>query len=192
MASHDELLEELFWRSPEWADEMGGIHENTGMSSMSDTRVARHSHSYPFAVLFYFAKSPFFDATSNNASLEAQAAFNGDIADSISTRAAFEVQLDRLSGIEYRVHLGPKDFGPEAWPNQGRWVIRKQERRINYSDDRADIRVIATYFVVGICVYMAPSVSEVVSSRLVSFSGRCYGTGEHVLTSPAFRDLIVE
>jgi len=122
------------------------------------------------AVLFYFAKSPFFDATSNNASLEAQAAFNGDIADSISTRAAFEAQLDRLSGIEYRVHLGPQDFGPEAWPNQGRWVIRKQERRINYSDDRANIRVLATYFVVGISVYLAPSVTEVLTSRLVSTS----------------------
>lgn len=61
------------------------------------------------------------------------------------------------------------DFGPEAWPNQGRWVIRKQNRRIDYSgsDYEATVDILATYFVVGISVYEAPSVSEMMASRLV-------------------------
>lgn len=30
MAAPDGLLEELFWRNPEQAMAMGGVHENTG------------------------------------------------------------------------------------------------------------------------------------------------------------------
>lgn len=51
----------------------------------------------------------------------------------------------------------------------GVWVIRKQNRRKSLNPNEEDeITVLATYFVVGLNVYMAPSVGDILSTRLVS------------------------
>lgn len=126
----------------------------------------------PSPVLYYFAKSPFFDPTSNNATVETQAMYNPDLISILETREAFENHLEKLNGLEYRVYLGPRDFGPEKAIGQGLWVIRKQNRRIIYAQGGgaavdAQITVLATYFVVGESIYMARSVSNILSSRLV-------------------------
>lgn len=83
-----------------------------------------------------------------------------------------------MSGLEYRVYLGPMNYGPEAAPNEGRWVIHKQVRRIDYDNDRSEVQVLATYFVVGISVYLAPSVGELLTTRLV---GLTFGFSTSVL-----------
>ena len=46
------------------------------------------------------------------------------------------------------------------------WVIRKQTRRHRAGMDD-EVNVLATYFVVGDCIYMAPSVGSVVGNRIV-------------------------
>jgi len=120
------------------------------------------------AVLFYFSKSPFFDPTSNNASLETQAMYNPDMMHFLGTRETFEAQLRTLQGLEYLVHLSPKDFGNEAQIGQGVWVIRKQNRRkrAGFNDE---IIILSTYFVVGEHIYMAPSVGNILQNRMVRF-----------------------
>lgn len=119
------------------------------------------------AVLYYFSDSDFFDKTSNNHQLFIQAVGQPARAHILSTRDAFEAELDKLSGLEYRVVLGPRDFGPEMLIGQGRWVIRKQERT-KRAGAQDEIKILATYIVIGQVIYQAPSVLDVVWARLVS------------------------
>lgn len=46
------------------------------------------------------------------------------------------------------------------------WVIRKQTRR-KRAGMEDEVVVLSTYFVVGDCIYMAPSVASVVGNRIV-------------------------
>lgn len=95
--------------------------------------------------------------------------YDPELGDRIATRTAFEFLLDGMSGLEYRVHLSPASFGPEVEPNLGTFVIRKQERRwVDGDPQNAELTVLATYYVVGLVVYMANSISDVITSRLVS------------------------
>jgi mediator of RNA polymerase II transcription subunit 6 len=54
------------------------------------------------------------------------------------------------------------------------WVIRKQTRRkrAGFEDE---VVVLATFFVVGDCIYMAPSVASVVGNRIVSLPFLFFG-----------------
>ena len=61
----------------------------------------------PNIVLFYFAASPFFDATSNNASLAIQASYNDNFRPFIETRDAFEGRLKTMQGLEFMVAHDP-------------------------------------------------------------------------------------
>jgi hypothetical protein len=47
------------------------------------------------------------------------------------------------------------------------WVIRKQTRRKRPGMED-DVVVLATYYVVGDCIYMAPSIASVIGHRVVS------------------------
>lgn len=49
------------------------------------------------------------------------------------------------------------------------WVIRKQTRRKRAGMEEDEVTILSTYFVVGDFVYMAPSVSSVIGSRMVMF-----------------------
>ncbi|EEH50209.2 mediator complex subunit MED6 [Paracoccidioides brasiliensis Pb18] len=144
-AQPDVPLEEITWRSPHHVQMMGGfLHSNN--------------------ILFYFAESPFFDATSNNASLAIQASYNENFRHFIETREAFEGRLKTMQGVEFMVVRDPLQELPQEPSNV--WVIRKQVRKKRASDD--EIQVLATYFVVGDSVYMAPSVLKVIGSRMLS------------------------
>ncbi|KAK2731823.1 Mediator of RNA polymerase II transcription subunit 6 [Onygenales sp. PD_40] len=163
MANQPEVsLEEITWRSPQHVQMMGGfIHSNN--------------------ILFYFAESPFFDATSNNASLAVQASYNENFRPFIETREAFEGRLKTMQGLEFMVAHDPIQEAhaaavaaaggkqPQRLPQEPSnvWVIRKQMRRKRAGMDD-EIQVLATYFVVGDSVYMAPSVMKVVGSRMLS------------------------
>ena len=87
----------------------------------------------------------------------------------LETREAFERRLDQMSGLEFRVASGAKDYGPEAPIGEGRWVIRKQNRRKRQGQPD-EVIVLSTYFVVGENIYMSPSVGDILRSRLVSLT----------------------
>ncbi|KAJ5099196.1 hypothetical protein N7532_006197 [Penicillium argentinense] len=153
MAGQDAAMEEILWRSPPHVQMMGGfLHSNN--------------------ILFYFAESPFFDPTSNNASLAIQASYNEAFRHFIETREAFEDRLKTMQGLEFVVSYDPLQAAAQA---DGRfahepsnvWVIRKQNRRKRGGMDD-EVTIVSTYFVVGDCIYMAPSISSVVGNRILS------------------------
>ena len=90
----------------------------------------------------------------------------------IQTREAFEGRLKTMSGLEFMVAETPT---PEPVVAGGRlqseatgvWAIRKQTRRKRpgFADE---ITIHNTYYVVGLNIYMAPSVGAVLRSRIVS------------------------
>ncbi|KIM95952.1 hypothetical protein OIDMADRAFT_205478 [Oidiodendron maius Zn] len=140
MASKDPPLDEIVWRSPEYAQQMQGIHSNS--------------------ILFYFAGSPFFDPTSNNAILFSQAMYNQNMLPIIQTREAFQARLKTMSGLEFMVAQEPAETAPNT--GTGVWVIRKQTRRKRLPEED-EITVHSSYFVVGENIYMAPTVGDVLS-----------------------------
>lgn len=83
----------------------------------------------------------------------------------IQTREAFEGRLRTMQGLEFMVTHDPSDNGTKI-ENSGVWVIRKQTRR-KRQGLHDDITPISSYYVVGINVYMAPSVGNIVGSRMV-------------------------
>lgn len=141
---NDPPLDEIQWRSPMAIAQMGGLHNNT--------------------ILFYFAESPFFERTSNNAVVYNQAMNVPSMYPVIQTREAFETHLNTMSGLEFRVVEEPAETGPGA--GTGVWVIRKQTRRKSAYDDD-EITVHASYFVVGENIYMAPTLSGILAARIV-------------------------
>lgn len=154
----DPPLDEIQWRSPPILAQMGGLHSNT--------------------ILFYFAESPFFERTSNNAVIVNQAMNNMSMYHFIQTREVFEGRLKTMSGLEFIVGEEPAETGPGM--GTGVWVIRKQTRRKRYQDD--DITVHASFFVVGENIYMAPALADILASRIVRapFPGRA---GAQALTA---------
>lgn len=140
-------LDEIQWRSPPIVASMGGLHSNT--------------------ILFYFAESPFFERTSNNAVIMNQAMNNMAMYHYIQTREAFEARLKTMAGLEFIVGEEPAEMAPGT--GTGVWVIRKQTRRKRY-DDVDEVFVHASYFVVGENIYMAPNFSDILASRLVTSS----------------------
>ncbi|TVY55160.1 Mediator of RNA polymerase II transcription subunit 6 [Lachnellula cervina] len=143
MASQEPPLDEMQWHSQQMAINMLGIHSNS--------------------VLFYFAESPFFDKTSNNAVLYSQALYNQAMLPVIQTREAFEGRLKTMSGLEFMVAQEPAD----PVNGTGVWVIRKQTRRKKQNEED-EIVLHSTYFVMGENIYMAPAVADVLASRTLS------------------------
>ncbi|KAJ6092134.1 hypothetical protein N7467_004103 [Penicillium canescens] len=153
MAAQGAPMEEIMWRSPPHVQMMGGfLHSNN--------------------ILFYFAESPFFDATSNNASLAIQANYNEAFRHFVETREAFEGRLKTMQGLEFVVSYDPLQAAAQtdtsfAHEPSNIWVIRKQNRR-KRSGFEDEVSVISTFFVVGDAIYMAPSVASVVGNRILS------------------------
>lgn len=138
-------LDEIQWRSPPILASMGGLHSNT--------------------ILFYFAESPFFERTSNNAVIMSQAMNNMSMYHFIQTREAFEGRLKTMSGLEFIVGEEPAETGPGM--GTGVWVIRKQTRRKRHHEPD-EITLHSSYFVVGENIYMAPTLGDILASRIVS------------------------
>ncbi|TDZ33561.1 Mediator of RNA polymerase II transcription subunit 6 [Colletotrichum sidae] len=143
---NDPPLDEIQWRSPDHAAAMQGIHSNS--------------------VLFYFAESPFFDRTSNNAVITNQAMFNPALLKNLATREAFEGELDKMSGLEFRVLHAPADMVTGT----GVWTIVKQTRQKNLDRNRWETKPLAYYFVVGENIYQAPTLGDILSSKIESIA----------------------
>ena len=134
-------------------------------------------------MLYYFAQSPFFDSTSNNAIVFTQAQITSP--ETLSTRQAFEEELSKRSGLEFRVAQSHLKYGPDAPINNGRWVIRKQ-RREKQSGRLDKITVLATYFVIGDVVLMAPSIGNVLWGKLLDAMHNFEDFTTQVSTLPIF------
>ncbi|KAK3902829.1 MED6 mediator sub complex component-domain-containing protein [Staphylotrichum tortipilum] len=137
-------LDEIQWRAP--PDFEMGVHSNS--------------------VLFYFAQSPFYDRTSNNEVLFQQGLNNPNVTPFLATRELFEGRLKTMSGLEFVVAQEPAETGPGA--GTGVWVINKQTRRKRQGED--EIIVHSSYFVVGENIYMAPTLADLISSRIATAS----------------------
>ncbi|KAJ9139247.1 Mediator of RNA polymerase II transcription subunit 6 [Coniochaeta hoffmannii] len=118
-------------------------------------------------ILPYFQMSPFYDQSSNNAILWGQAMSNANMYPLVQTREAFEGRLKTMSGVEFVVAQEPSEMAPGT--GTGVWVINKQHRRKRHGMED-EVNVLATYFVVGEHIYMAPSMADVLSSRLAAVS----------------------
>ncbi|KAI0397317.1 MED6-domain-containing protein [Xylariaceae sp. FL0594] len=139
-------LDEIQWRHPQSLQQMQGLHSNS--------------------VLFYFALSPFFDQTSNNAVLANQAMYNPTMYHLVQTREAFEGRLREMSGLEFIVAQEPAETAPGT--GTGVWVIRKQTRRKREPED--EITVHATYYIVGENIYMAPTLAQILEFRTTTIT----------------------
>ena len=131
-------------------------------------KLSPRSLNISMAVLPYFAESPFFDATSNNAILTTQALYNPNMYYIIQTREAFEGRLRTMQGLEFMVTHDPSENDTKQ-DHSGVWVIRKQNRR-KRQGAQDEVTGINSYYVVGENVYMAPSVGNILGSRLVCAS----------------------
>lgn len=139
-------LDEQMWHDPHslYSEFGGGVHSNI--------------------ILYYFAKSPFFDATSNNQIVFSQCIYTEPHV--LGTREAFEDRLRSMSGLEFMVVEAPEVLaGPGI--GSGVWVIRKQirKKRIGQEDE---LTPLASYIVVDPCIYVAPTVASLISMRMVS------------------------
>lgn len=119
-------------------------------------------------VLEYFAQSPFYDRSSNNQVLKMQSQFNVGL----QGRQDLYKELQNMKGIEFVVAL-------ERAPTL--WVIRKQNRLGPH-----DVRQIATYFVVNENIFMAPSIFDVINSRLLSITHSLTKSLEIASSLPSF------
>ena len=70
-----------------------------------------------------------------------------------------------MAGLEFMVSQDPSNKGQQV-ENSGVWVIRKQNRR-KRAGMEDEITPIASYFVVGENIYMAPTLLNILSSRMV-------------------------
>lgn len=115
-------------------------------------------------MLYYFAQSPFFDPTSNNGIVFTQSQItNPEI---LGTRQQFEEELSKRSGLEFRVVQSHQNYGPDVGPDQGRWVIQKQ-RREKQAGRPDQVTPLATYFVIGDLILMAPSIGNILWGKLM-------------------------
>ena len=112
-------------------------------------------------------QSPFFDQTSNNAVLRTQAQFNPAMYYLLQSREAFEERLQAMQGLQFVVVEEPKPLTSELGHDSGVWVIQKQVKRQG-DDGKDEISVLGTYFVVGENIYQAPSIKDVIGSKVVS------------------------
>lgn len=104
-----------------------------------------------FNVLDYFAESPFYDRTANNSIVKMQ---YQNIPNAVLTPALLAQEMKKLVGIEYIIlHRRAEEF----------WIIRKQ-----YRVNPEEAQPLADYYVIGANVYMAPTVKDVISSRLLA------------------------
>jgi len=111
--------------------------------------------------------SPFFDNTSNNYVVFQQGMSNANMLQYLNTREMFEGRLKSMSGLEFIVAQEPAETGPGA--GTGVWVINKQTRKKRPGEED-EVIVHSTYFMVGENIYMAPTLQDIISSRIASIS----------------------
>ena len=113
--------------------------------------------------------SPFFDITSNNNVINIQRGTSEAMWNAYHNRDQYEAYLRSVPGLEFMVIEDPTDNGVRP-DDPGMWVIRKQIRK-----NRDEVTPISCYIMMGDHIIMAPSLADVLSSRLVCPSGHWHG-----------------
>ncbi|KAG9242303.1 mediator of RNA polymeras-like protein II transcription subunit 6 [Calycina marina] len=114
-------------------------------------------------VLYYFAKSPFFDHTSNNQIVFTQCMYTEPHV--LGTRQAFEERLKSMSGLEFMVVQAPPQESNGVGAGNGVWTIRKQMRMKRHGQED-EITPIASYIVSDPYIFVAPTIASVMSMRM--------------------------
>ncbi|SCV69264.1 BQ2448_2284 [Microbotryum intermedium] len=132
-------LSHLQWRAPEWISAFGPLTKSILMD--------------------YFVLSPFFDPSSNNATLRMQIMFSRQGNATHAGRGLMdgldeERELKRFKGIEYVV---VHDDAP------GLFIIHKRDRQ-----SPTQAHTTAAYHVLNDSIYQAPSLYQVVNERLLA------------------------
>lgn len=98
---------------------------------------------------------------SNDQALINQSMSNPALLHLLRSRDAFEARLRQMQGVEYKFGPAPKNL------EDGVLVIRKQHRRkIPGEEDK--VTILGTYFMVAETIYQAPSLSDILGSKIVS------------------------
>ncbi|KAF2097055.1 MED6-domain-containing protein [Rhizodiscina lignyota] len=117
-------------------------------------------------VHLYFMNSHFFDPTSNNGVLKTQSQYQAGLEELVRKRDTFEARLRTMAGVEYVVVEEPPEGKEMLNPV---WVIRKQERRKEQGKED-ELRLLGTYYVVGENIWQAPSIADILKSRMLSIT----------------------
>lgn len=148
-----------------WVNEMGG-------KAMDENMIHR-----------YMTESPFFEWSSKNGLLFEQGKVDWAIHTMCNNRKALEENLRQKPGLEFMIVQEPQPVADKELAAQGVttgvYVIRKQDRqratpgpRVRppsvILEDRWELTVLGTYFIVGQNVYQSPSVFDVIENRLLS------------------------
>lgn len=159
MAQKQELeLDEQIWHGGRPLIEyIGGLNRD----SRKLERISSYAPTYKHLVTLYFQWSPYFDRMSNDQALINQAMSNPALHHLLRSRDAFEARLRQMQGVEYNFGPTPKNL------EDGVLVIRKQHRRkVPGAEDK--VTVLGTYFMIAENIYQAPSMSDILGSKIVS------------------------
>jgi len=120
-------------------------------------------------VHIYFTESIFCEASSSNKAFQQDTQIYQpppELIDAYFDRKKFNANLATRSGTEYIVVDGPEKTTPGMNPV---WVIRRQVRVKNRMGGEDDVTTTGTFFVVQDRVYQAPSLWDMLQSRLVCY-----------------------
>ena len=122
--------------------------------------VHKHDSIWVYHYFGYVCQGTFLDPTCNNLLITRQAEVNQKMSPILRSRELFESELEARSGLEYMIVGEPQ-------PGKGDgsvWIMRKQRRE----KGGAISEYLGTYYLIAENWYQAPSVADVVKSRLVS------------------------
>ncbi|OCL07527.1 MED6-domain-containing protein [Glonium stellatum] len=142
MAQSRPPLDETVWYDPVWVEFLRGIHTNS--------------------VHRYFYASTFFDHMSNNNVILQQANRFMEQRHLLDNRQDFEDAVRKMTsgGLQFMVVGEPEN-------NDGPWVIQKQQRTVQQGLED-EIEVLGTYWIVAEKIFMAPSVADILGSKILS------------------------
>jgi mediator of RNA polymerase II transcription subunit 6 len=119
------------------------------------------------SIMWYFMSSPFFDGASNNVALFTQ------LHNTPGGQAILDSRIKFQEALQTRYPLGLQFIVVEEpqGPGQG-WVIQRQmkERVVEEGKERVKVEIQGTYYTVGTRILMAPSLLDVLQTRLLTTS----------------------
>lgn len=130
----------------------------------------------------YMTESPYFDWTSKNGSYFTQGQTNWQMYELCNNRKNLEDLLRSVPGLEYMIVGDPQLVADKELAAQGVktgvWTIRKQERQKSKGtaqrpagvilEGNWELTILATYYIIGMNVYQAPNVFDIVGNHLLS------------------------
>ncbi|KXT05900.1 hypothetical protein AC578_332 [Pseudocercospora eumusae] len=130
----------------------------------------------------YMSESPFFDWSSKNGMYLSQAQNDWNMYELSNKRKGFEDLIRSRHGLEFMIVAEPQPVADKDLAAQGVktgiYVVRKQDRqRLQDNAPRPagviiegqwEITILATYYIVGMNVYQAPNVFDIVGNRLLA------------------------